>query len=45
MFYRNIKIKKVTNFRTLGGADRWRVVANAVMNLQLPYNVGNYLTG
>jgi len=21
--------------------DRWRVLVNAVMNLQVPYNVGN----
>ena len=25
--------------------DRWRAVANAVMNLRTPYNAGNFLTG
>ena len=25
--------------------DRWWGVANAVMNLRVPYNVGNFLTG
>jgi len=24
--------------------DRWRALANAVMNLQVPYNAGNFLT-
>ena len=24
--------------------DRWRVLVNAVMNLRIPYNVGNFLT-
>jgi hypothetical protein len=24
--------------------DRWRALANAVINLQLPYNEGNFLT-
>jgi hypothetical protein len=24
--------------------DRWRVLANAVMNLRVPYNAGNFLT-
>jgi len=24
--------------------DRWRAVMNAVMNLQVPRNVGNFLT-
>ena len=24
--------------------DRWRVVANAVMNLSVPHNAGNFLT-
>jgi hypothetical protein len=24
--------------------DRWRALVNAVMNLRLPYNVGNMLT-
>jgi hypothetical protein len=42
MFYRNIKIKKVTNsprpmtihyFRSPGGADRRRALVNVVMNL------------
>ena len=26
------------------GRDRWRIVVNAVMNLQVPQNVGNFLT-
>ena len=25
--------------------DRWRALVNVVMNLQVPYNVGNFLTG
>jgi hypothetical protein len=25
--------------------DRWRAVVNVVMNLQVPLNVGNFLTG
>jgi len=24
--------------------DKWRVVVNAVMNLGVPYNAGNFLT-
>jgi hypothetical protein len=24
--------------------DRWRVVVNAVMNLRVPHNAGNFLT-
>jgi len=24
--------------------DRWRVVVNAVMNIQVPYSVGNFMT-
>ena len=24
--------------------DRWQALANAVMNLRVPYNVGNFLT-
>jgi hypothetical protein len=24
--------------------DRWRALVNAVMNLQIPYNAGNFLT-
>jgi CRISPR/Cas system-associated protein Cas7 (RAMP superfamily) len=24
--------------------DRWRALVNAVMNLQVPYNAGNFLT-
>ena len=24
--------------------DRWRAVLDAVMNLRIPYNVGNFLT-
>ena len=25
--------------------NRWWVLVNAVMNLRVPYNVGNFLTG
>jgi hypothetical protein len=25
--------------------DRWRVLVNAVMNLRVPYNAENFLTG
>jgi hypothetical protein len=25
--------------------DRWRALVNAAMNLQVPYNGGNFLTG
>jgi hypothetical protein len=24
--------------------DRWRALVNAIMNLQVPYNVGDFLT-
>jgi hypothetical protein len=24
--------------------NRWQVLVNAVMNIQVPYNVGNFLT-
>jgi len=24
--------------------DKWRAVVNAVMNLQVPHNVGNFMT-
>jgi hypothetical protein len=26
------------------GKDRWRALVKAVMNLQVPYNAGNFLT-
>ena len=25
--------------------DRWRTLVNVVMNLRVPYNAGNFLTG
>jgi len=27
------------------GKDRWRTLVSAVMNLRVPWNVGNFLTG
>jgi hypothetical protein len=34
-----------TDWIDLGkGRDRWRELANAVMNLRVPYNEGNFLT-
>jgi hypothetical protein len=28
-----------------GHRGRWRVIVNAVMNLRVPYNAGNFLAG
>jgi hypothetical protein len=34
-----------TGFDLAQDRDRWQVLVNVVMNLQVPYNAGNFLTG
>ena len=44
MYLREIGTENMERFDVEHDKDKWQTLANTVMNLQVPYNVGNFLT-
>jgi hypothetical protein len=44
MDLREIGLKDVDWMQLAEDRDQWRTIVNTVMNLQDPYNIGNFLT-
>jgi hypothetical protein len=45
MFTRKIRYKGVDWINLAQDTDQWRALVNTVINLRVPYEAGNFLTG